>query len=176
MVGYWSCMSVCEQSTTNGDGNMDTCVHVGKGFEGEPWVCHRVAPVSGSPIKNEFVISDRPGLHTTDVAVNGGPINRIPPNRPIIEGRPEVELSVLKPRIRGGRISTGPTGGEDRILELVVLSGDERFHDHEPFFPPVSARWELGGVSGGRGDLVREVLSSGPRTVVNDWGDADLTL
>jgi len=57
---------------------------------------------------------------------------------------------------------------------LVGLA-DERFDDQQPFFPPVSTRRELGGVPGGRGDLVREVRSSGPRTVVDDWGDADPT-
>jgi len=149
------------------------CVHIGEGLEREPWVHHRVIPESGSPIKNEFVISDRPSLHTTDIVVDDGSVNGILPNRPVIQGRSEVALSVLEPRISGSRISTGPTGEEDRILGLVVLVDDERFYDHEPFFPPVSRRLELGGVSGGRGDLVREVWSSGSRTVVNDWGDAN---
>lgn len=119
---------------TNSDGNMGACVHFGEGLEGEPWVHHRVVPKSGSSIKNELVISDRPSLHTTDIAVDDGSVNRILPNRPIIEARPERELSVLKSRIPGGRIPTGLVGEEDRILGLV---DDERFRDQKPFFPPV---------------------------------------
>ena len=150
---------------------MDTCVHVDVGFEGEPWVYYRVAPASGSPIKNQLVISDRPSLYTTDIAVVEGSINTPQPSRPIIEVREESKNSILKPRSRGGKISTAPTGEEHRILGLVVFVEDETIHEHDPFFKSVSTRWELRGVSGGRGDLVREARSSGPRTVIDDWGD-----
>ena len=154
---------------------MNMCVHIGGGFEGEPWVCHRVVPVSGIPVKNELVISNCPGLHATDIGVDDGSVDGIFPDRPIIEARQEVELSVFKPRIRGGRISTGPTGEEGRILGFVSLFDEDSFYNQEPFFPPVSLRWELGGVSGCGGYLVREVRSSGPRTVVNDRGDNNST-
>ena len=134
-------------------------------------MCYGVVPVSGLPIKNQLVISDRPSLHTIDVAVDEGPIKGKRPSRPIIEAGPEGEYSVLKPRIWGGRISAGPTSEKEWVLGFI---GDA-LHDHDPFFPPVSLRWEMGGVSGSRGDLVREVRSSGPRTVINDRGDASST-
>ena len=151
---------------------MSTCVHFGVSLEGEAWARQRVTPASGIPIKRQLVIADGPSLYATDVAVVEGSINGKRPSRPIVEAGPEGEQSVLELRIRGGRISTGPTGEEDRILGFV----DRSFHNHDPFFKSISGRWELGGVSGGRGDLVREVWSSGPRTVVNDWGDAGPTL
>lgn len=85
---------------------MNECVHVGEGLEGEPWGYHRVVPVSGGPIKSELVISDRPSLYATDIVVDDGSIGRILPSRPVVEARPEFELSVLEPGTRGGRIST----------------------------------------------------------------------
>ena len=162
--GLWLCNHV---SRENADENMNTCVHVDVGLEGKPWARERVTPVSGILIENQLVISDRPSLHTTDIVVDEGPIKDKPPSRPIVEGRPEGEYCVLKPGIRGGIISTGPTSEEEWIL----VSADGALHGNEPFFPPVSVRWKLGGVSRGSGDVVREVRSSGPRTVVDDCGD-----
>lgn len=143
---------------------MNACVHVDLGLEGKPWAHYRVAPVSGILVENQLVISHRPSLHTPNIAVVEGPVKDKPPSRPIVEGRPEGEYSVLKPRVRGGRISTGPTSKE----EWVLASADGALHGNEPFLPPISVRWKVGGVSRGRGDVVREVRSSGPRTVVND--------
>lgn len=136
-------------------------------------VHHRVVPVAGISIENELVISDRPSLHTTDIAVDDGSGEGILPNRSIIEDRRESELPVLKPRVWRGRISTGPTCDEYRVLGLVE---QERVRDQEPFFPPVSARRELGSVPGGGGDLVWEVRLGGAGTVVDNWGDTDPAL
>ena len=154
----------------NADGNTDKRVHFGGSSEGEPWMYHRMVPVSTGSIENELVVSDRPSLHTTDVIVNDRSIQGILPNRSIIEARPKGKLSVLEHRMWRGRVSTGPTSKEDVVLGLVK---DERFRDQKPFFPPVSVRRELWGISWGRLDLVREIRSSGPRTVVDNWGDAD---
>lgn len=131
-------------------------------------MCYGVVPVSSLPIKNQLVISNCPSLHIIDVAVDKRPIKGKRPSCPIVEAGPEGKYSVLKPRIRGCRISAGPASEEEWVLGFV----DNTLYDHDPFFPPVSLRWEMGGVTGGRGNLVREVRSSGPRTVVNDWGDA----
>ena len=155
------------------DESMDKCVHSGERLKGEPWVYHRVVPVSSSRIENELVISDRPRLHTADVAVIDRSVKGILPNRAIIEARPKGELSLLEFRMRRGGVSTGPTSREDVILGSVE---DGRFRDQKPFFPPTSVRRELGSVSGGRFDLVREVQSNGPRTIVNDRRDADAIL
>ena len=143
---------------------MNTCVHVNVGLEGEPLARYGVTPVSGIPIEHQLVISDGPSLHTTNIAVDESPIHAESPSRPIIEGCPEGEYSALEPRIQGGRISAGPTSEEKRVLVSVYGA----LHGKEPLFPPVSVRWEMGGIFRGSGDLVREVRSSSPRTVVND--------
>jgi len=143
---------------------MNTCIHVDVGLEGGPLAHYTVTPVSGIPIKCRFVISDPPNLHTTNIAVDKGPIEGKPPSRPIVEGCPEVEYSVLEPRMQRGRISMGPTSGE----KWVLFSIDDALHGDEPLFQPISVRWEMGSVFRGSGDLVREVRSSGPRMVVDD--------
>jgi len=57
-----------------------------------------------------------------------------------------------------------PTSEEKRIL----VSVDCALYGHDPFFEPISVRWKAGGVFRSSGDLVREVHSSCPRTVVDD--------
>jgi len=121
-------------SKANVDENMNRCVHVDVGLEGEPLARYGVAPVSGILIEHQLVISNRPGLHTTDIAVNQSPIHAVPPSRPIFEGCPEGEYSVLKPRMQGGRISTRPTSEE----KWVLVSVDGALDGHEPLFPPIS--------------------------------------
>ena len=144
---------------------MNTCVRVDVELEGESLAHYRV---SGIPIECRLVISDRPSLHTTNIAVDKGPIKGKTPGCPIVEGCPEGEYSVLEPRMQGGRIPTGPTSGEKWVL---VFTGGA-LHGNQPLFPPISVRWEMGGVFRRSGDFIREVRSSGPRTVVDDRGDA----
>ena len=133
-------------------------------MEGEPLAHHAMTPVSGIPIECRLVISDRPSLHTTNIAVDKCPIEGNPPSRPIVEGCPEGKCPVLEPLMQGGRIPTGPTSGE----KWVLISIGGALHGDEPLFPFISVRQEIGGVFRGRGDLIREVRSSGPKTVAGD--------
>ena len=159
-------------SKENTDGNAETCVHVDVGLEGEARTHYRVAPASGVPIECQLDISDRPSLHTLNIGVIHGAVRQKRPSRPIVEVCPERERRVLKLGLRLGRISTGPTSKEEWVLGSV----DDTFDDHDPFLPALSLQRELGGVSGGRVDLVRELRLSVPCTVVEDRGGLSPTL
>ena len=58
----------------------------------------------------------------------------------------------------------GPTSGE----KWVLVSIDGALHGDEPLFPLISVRQEMGGVFRGSGDFIREVRSSGPKTVAGN--------
>jgi len=121
-------------SKANAVVNMSMCVHVDVGLKGKPLVRYGVAPVSGILIEYQFVISGHPSLHTTNIAVDESPGHAELLTRPIVEGRPEGECSVLKHRMQGSGISMGPTSGEKRVF----VSVDYALYGHDLFFEPIS--------------------------------------